>query len=1139
MKNEQFWRFNTIKSIVIKKVSRTVCIQFILLSLCVIYSSATELRSQNFEVTINERNINLEHALSVIEKQTDYMFVYNSQIDLEKIVSINMSSKKITDVLDELFKNSNIKYKIDGSHIVLSVQKSKETPAVKQSPQKRKIKGVVTDEKGEAVIGANIVIKGTTDGTITDIDGNFELDASTGNIIEVRYVGYIQQAITVDNQNNLIVKLLEDRQTLDEVVVIGYGVQKKENLVGAVAAIQAEEIASANAFDVTNAISGRLPGATVIQGSGEPGRDEAQILIRGRSTLGDRKGDSKPLNPLVVIDGIPDRSLYEIDPNDIESISVLKDASAAIYGSRAANGVILVTTKSGANKKTTLDYQFSVSFKTPTILPKLANASEYAQYISDYQGYEGLSRLYSDRDIELYRSGVDPWEHPNTDWMGDLVKDWTTDTRHSLSLNGGFEKMRYYVSFGYKDNQAFYKQESAKYKQYNLRVKIDAPITDWLETSVQYGGFLTNRKYPTTPTSQLMGWGTMVIPTVPSFWPTGEPGPDFEGGVNPVVNTSFDAGYDQQENYKNELTFKVSIKPPMIEGLSLDGFFNYDVSNYNKKVFKKPWTLYYPNYDTAVRNSEGFITSMELEPRLRGLDSPELTEENSRTKRQMFNLSFNYGRTFGDHTFSIFGAFEQIEEDYSIFDAYRKYFISDLVQALNAGGEKDKTNSGHMTIYARQSWISRFNYSFKDKYLMEFIFRRDGSIKFPPSSRWGNFPAILLAWRASEEKFWKDNLSFIDYFKLRATYGKMGMDPGDPFQYINKYALGSGVTLGENKDVVTKIYQSVLANPNITWEKQTTYNFGFDSQFLNQMFHLNTEFFFNRRSDILVKKNASVPSFTGLALPDENIGIVDNRGFEIDAGFHKKFGEVRFDLTGNLSLARNKVKFMDEPERSVEWQRETGHPYGTRLVYNAIGIFKSQAEVDAYPHWVGAKAGDVIFEDYNKDGVIDADDRILLNKTDAPELFYGIKLDLAYKNWSFSALAQGQGNYYVSSIEGNRGIGQNVFHWMAKGNWTPENSNSNKARAFHRADQYWSYLSNDNTYWFDNMAYLRLKNVMINYTIPQSISKKVGVSKADVFAAGYNLFLIYSAQRNYDPEVANPQYYPAMRSFNLGVKLTF
>ncbi|MDR1938571.1 MAG: TonB-dependent receptor, partial [Tannerellaceae bacterium] len=1092
------------------------------------------------KITIKAESSSFYDILLAIEKQTDYLFVYDkSEIDLSKKITINAHEKSITEVLTVILGNTDIEYAIEGSNIMLMKKNSTRNLNIIRQQSGKTLTGTVTDVTGEPIIGANVVVEGTTNGSITDIDGKFSLQNVPDNaVIKVSYIGYLEQIINTQGKNAFTVALQEDSKALSEIVVVGYGAQKKENLVGAVTAIQGREIESANAFDVTNAISGRLPGTTVIQGSGEPGKDEGAILIRGRTTLGDR---DKTTTPLIVVDGIPDRSLYEVDPSDIESISVLKDASAAIYGSRAANGVILVTTKSGANKKASLNYQFSQGFKTPTVLPKLANAGEYSQYISDYQTYEGLSRLYSDRDIELYKSGADPWEHPNSDWMGDLVKTWTTDSRHNLSLTGGgYENMRYYASFGYKNNQSFYQQESANYEQYNLRVKLDIPIASWLETSIQYGGYFTTRKYPTTGTDQLVGWATLVIPTVPSFWPTGEPGPDFEGGVNPVVNTSFDAGYDLEENYKNELTFRASFKPPMIKGLSIDGFFNYDVNNKNQKRFKKPWTLYYANYETAVRNSDGFITSMELEPRLRGLDSPELTELNERYRRKMFNLSFTYARTFGDHTFSIFGAFEQFDEDSFGFDAYRKFFISDLVQALDAGGEKDKTNSGWMSIYARQSYISRLNYSYKSKYLAELIFRRDGSFKFPPSNRWGNFPAILLAWRASEENFWKENLSFIDYFKLRATYGRMGMDPGDPFQYINKYSLDAGVTLGTVKDVVTKIYQSVLANPNITWEKQTTYNLGFDSQFYNQMFHLNTEFFYSKRSDILVTKNASVPSFTGLALPDENIAVVDNKGFEIDAGYHKTFEDkIKFDLSGNISWARNKVVFMDEPERAVSWQRETGHPYGTKLVYNAIGIFKTKEEVDAYPHWTGAKPGDVIFEDVNGDGEINADDRILLDKTDAPELFYGIKLDLAYKNWSLSLLAQGQGSYYKSVISGNRGVGQNVFKWMATDYWTPENSNSDQARPFHRADQYWSYLSNANTYWYDNMAYLRLKNVVLNYTIPQAISKKIGISRADVFASGYNLFLLYSAQKNYDPEIGNPQAYPAMRTFSFGLKLNF
>jgi TonB-linked SusC/RagA family outer membrane protein len=506
----------------------------------------------------------------------------------------------------------------------------------------------------------------------------------------------------------------------------------------------------------------------------------------------------------------------------------------------------------------------------------------------------------------------------------------------------------------------------------------------------------------------------------------------------------------------------------------------------------------------------------------------------------MFNISAKYDRDFGDHSFSIFGAFEQISDKSSGFDAFRKNYISDLVQTLNAGGDKDKTNSGWESIYARQSWIGRLNYDYKDKYLFEFIFRRDGSLKFPPESRWGNFPAVLFAWRTSEEDFWKNNISVVDYFKLRTTFGQMGMDPGDPFQYINKYSLAPGMTFGVDKVVNTKVYQSVIANPHITWEKQSTFNVGFDSNILNRLFHLNADFFYNKRTDILSPRDASVPAFTGLALPSENIATVDNRGFEIDAGYHKRINsDFRVDVTGNFSWNRNKVVFTDEPQRSVPWQVRTGHPYGTHLVYNAIGIFKTQEEVDNYPHWIGAKPGDVIFEDYDKNGTINADDRILIDKTDAPEIFYGVGIDLNYKNWSLSLQGQGQGTYYKSPIEGNRGIGQNVFKWMATDNWTPKNNTSDKARAFHRADQYWSYLSNPNTYWYDNMAYFRLKDITVGYNLPNKIINNIGLSNVNLYVSGYNMFLLYSKQRKYDPEVGNPQTYPAMKTISFGAKIDF
>lgn len=999
------------------------------------------------------------------------------------------------------------------------------------------ISGQVMDTEGQTLIGVNVQVKGTTQGTSTDLEGNYSLDDVTEDAILVfSYIGYQTLEVVVEGRTTIDVTLTSNAELLEEIVVVGYGRQKKANVIGSVTAISGSEVVAIPAPDITNAISGRLPGSVIVQSSGEPGRNSARILIRGRTTL----GGAGQTSPLVVIDGIPNRSLSEVDPNDVESISILKDAAAAIYGSSAANGVVLVTTKSGTNSETRLNYQFYQGFLTPTILPEPAGAAQYAQYISDYQDYEGLSRLYSDRDIELYKSGVDPWEHPTTDWTDELVQDWTTASKHHLSLSGGSEKISYYISAGYKNEEAFYAQESTNYKQYNLRANIDVPINDWLSANVNYAGFITDRKYPTTSTYQIIGWSSLTLPTEPAFWPTGEPGPDFEGGINPVVNSSFVAGYDELNAYKNQITLRTSITPEFAPGLDIGAFYTLDLNNTYHKFFRKPWTLYYPLWETAERNSEGFITSMELEPRLRGLESPELTDSYGRSINTMSQFSVNYGKTFGDHALSVFGAFEQFQVKSNGFNAFRKYFISDLVQTLGAGGEKDKDNDGYLSVYARSSWIGRLTYNYQEKYLAEFIFRRDGSLKFPPNSRWGNFPGILLGWRASEEPFWKTSLPFINYFKLKASYGEMGMDPGAAFQYINKYTLGTGLTIGGDKEVKTKISQASLANPNITWEKQKSYNLGFESEFFNSSVFLNADVFYNKRSDILTARNASVPEYSGLALPDENIAIVDNRGLELQGGYLSDITkDWNFIVSGNIGWSRNEVVFMDEPERAVPWQRRTGHPYGAALVYNAIGIFRSEADLEAYPHWNGAKPGDVIFEDYNDDGVINSEDRILLDKTDFPTTFYGVSLEVNYKNWGLSVLAQGQGDYFRSPVSGNRGIGQNVYSWMATDYWTPETPNATNARPFHRADQYWSYLSNANTYWYENMAYARLKNAVLRYKFPQTWTDNIGIAGASLFLSGNNLFLIYSEQNNYDPEIGDPEAYPAMKTFAIGAFVTF
>ncbi len=981
---------------------------------------------------------------------------------------------------------------------------------------------------------------------VTDIDGNYSLpvpnDAKT---LQFSFIAMKAQEVEIGNQTSINITMAALVTDLDEVVVVGYGTQKRANVVGAVTTVSGEKLAAIPAMNVSNAISGYLPGSVVIQQTGEPGQMTPRVLVRGRTTLGGTAGTfASNTAPLVVIDGIPGRSMDEIDPNDVESLSILKDASAAIYGAQAANGVILIKTKSGKEGKPRLNYQFYQGMMTPTLIPDVTNAAEYAEMLSEYQVYQGKARRYSDKDIELFRSGVDPWEHPNTDWYGDLIEKWTNTSRHNVTLDGGANGMKYYVSFGYKTDDAIYKASSTKYKQYNLRTKLEMPVNDWLKTGIELAGFLNDRLYPLKSADAIVGQSTRLVPTNWSFWPTKEgryPGPDIEYGDNPVETSTFSAGVNDQKTYRLLSTFNATIDVPFVKGLSFTGSYSYDLTNYYNKAFYQPWTLYYPNWSQATRGADGFITDMPLTPTLRGLSTPENSERYDRTINQTTMFNVNYVKTIGDHNMSFFAGYEQYQSDWNYFRGYRRYYISSIIQTMNAGNARDQHLEGNASIYARKSVIGRATYDYKGKYLAEVVFRADGSLKFPEDNRWGYFPGILVGWRASEENFWKENLSFANYFKLRASFGMMGMDPGNAFQFMNTYNLSTGMTFGTSGAIGTAVGPPIIANPAITWETQTTYNVGFDSKFMNDLFHLNTEFFYNRREDILATKDASVPNFTGLSLPQENIGIVDNKGFEVDGGIHKAITTDLFlNLSANFSYNKNEIVFMDEPVKAVPWQQLTGHPYGALLLYDAIGIFKDQAQVDATPRVTGARPGDVIFRDVSGDGQITGDDRILLDEIDYPTTFYGVNLEATWKDFTLSVLVQGQGEMYKrTQYDNRRGEAGNYYQWQYDNRWTPTNTETNIARAYNRDDLYWSPDVRLSTYWFDNTAYMRLKSVVLNYSIPTKYYSKAGIAKANVFLSGNNIALLYSATKKFDPESNGPGVYPLMKTFAIGANITF
>ena len=1025
-------------------------------------------------------------------------------------------------------------------------------PESVQSAQAIVVTGVVTD-KGDPLPGVNVVIRGTATGVVTDVNGRYTITVPDKlTILQFSFVGYSTSELMVGERTTIDVELIESTREIEEVVVVGYGTQKRVNVVGAVTTLKGDEIKAIPAVSAAAAVAGRLPGVTVLQTSGEPGVGgymEPRMYVRGRSTLGD---DAAKTNPLVIIDGVPGRSIGEIDPNDIASFSVLKDASAAIYGAQAANGVILVTTKNGEIGKPRLNFSFYQGFMTPSRTPEMCNAAEYATMLTEYQTNLGSSSTtYTAKDIELFASGADPWEHPDTDWYGELIRKWTTASRYNLNIDGGLQGgMTYYVSLGFKQDDAMYQQSSTKYNQFNVRTKINIPITNWLRTDINIAGFKTNKLFPYRGAGDIIGAATRTQPTRPAFWPTGEPAPDLENGDNPVVTSSFAGGKNEQDTYRIQNNLKLTISPPFIPGLSLSASIDYDLNNFYRKRFFQPWYLYYPDMEKATRDpSTGFITSVPLTPTLRnpqGAVLPSLENDYNRSTNITYKVEANYAKTFGKHDVTLYGGFEQYTSDYNEFWARRTGYISTQIQILNVGPDGTKDNSGRETIYARKSWIGRATYAYSSKYLAEVVFRADASLKFPKDNRWGYFPGFLLGWRASEEGFWKDNLSFINYFKLRASYGEMGMDPGNPFQYIDKFSLGTirGMVFGTGSVIETTTGPPTVANQNITWERQVTKNVGFESQFVNGLLFLNFDYFYNIRDNILAPKNASVPEFSGITLPDENIARVDNQGFEIEAGIHKAINDWGFSLSGNLGYSRNKLVFIDEVDPPVEWQKKTGYAYGTRLMYEAIGIFRDDAHVESLPHWTGARPGDVIFKSVRNEQLgedntdINANDRILLDHSVMPDLFYGINLEVSWKNFTFSALLQGQGKFYKKNYsDDRRGEEGNYFKFMYNDRWTPDNINGTMPRPWSRSNQYW--MANENTFWWDNCAYLRLKNVVLSYNIPSQYYKSAGISNINVYFSGNNLAYLWTDTKKFDPEVDGANSYPTMRTLAIGANISF
>ena len=1032
------------------------------------------------------------------------------------------------------------------------------------------VKGKVADDKGQGLPGVSVLVKGTNVGSISDVNGEYSIAAGKNATLVVSYIGFVTQEVAVNGRSVVDIALETDTKALSEVGVVGYGTQKKVTVTGAVVQVQGEKLIKSPATDISNSLAGRLPGLVVIQTSGEPGNDGAKVSIRGTNTLGNS-------SPLVVIDGIPDRDggLGRLSPRDIESISVLKDASAAIYGARAANGAILVTTKRGKSGKPTITYDFNQGFSQPARVPQMANASEYAAimnelpiyksipagewsaawqaikttgvYKSPTPGVSSLSANYSPEAVKGYATGNNPWLYPDTDWFGDAFKTWSPQARHNLQLSGGTEAVKYMASLGYVNQDAYYKNSATNYQQYNFRTNLDAKVNKYINTNLGIMVRREDRKYPTEDAGAIFRMLMRGRPTEPEVWPNGMPGPDIENGQNPYVITTNATGYKQSPTDYIQANGGVNITNPWIEGLKLSLSAAIDRTSGTTKTWQTPWSLYY--WDKKTFEADGVTPKLEGAIRSNFKD-PRLTQEYRSVLNTNLSAALTYDKKIGanNNISALVGVTKEVFKGDN-FSAFRRNYISPAIDQIFAGGSLQQNTGGSAYNRARLGYYGRLQYNYKEKYLIEGIYRYDGSYIFPEAKRFGFFPGVLVGWNLTNESFFK--VPGIDYLKLRASYGQMGNDQVFYNNQLQEYAFLSTYGFGQypiNNQVVTTLRETVLANPNFTWERANNYNVGLDGTFLNGKIDATLEYFYNRRDQILIQKTGSTPSSSGInaLLPPVNAGKVDNRGFEFNIGYNGKASQdLTFRAAINGGYAKNRVVFMDEIPGAPSYQLQEGKPINGYLVYKSDGVFKNAAEIDANKIDYSAVTsklipGDMKFVDYNGDGKITGDDRVRLDKNDTPTFNFGATLDFRYKGFDLNVLFQGAAGAAIRIQTESGDIG-NFLKYSYDNRWTIDNPSSEHPRLASRGDTYYTGGNyGNNTYYLFSKDYIRLKNLELGYTLPTKLTDRVKLGTVRVYVNGLNLLTI-DKMKVYDPEATAQSgvYYPQSRVLNTGLTLSF
>lgn len=1103
------------------KIERIMKIATVLLIAGIFQLSATSY-AQEQRVSVAVKNGTFYEVVSQIEKQSEFMFFYKSEdIDNSRHITLQADNKLVSEILNEITRNNDLAYKITGKHIIL-------TKASVKNQADKTITGQVIDMLGEPVAGANVVEKGTMNGTITDQNGHFMLPVSAGAMLKVSFIGFIEQFIPVGSDAFITIKLQEDTQKLDEVIVVGYGIQKKVNLTGAVATVDAKSLENRAISNLSQGLQGLVPGMTVTNSGGQPGMDKGRIIIRGI-------GSFNAATPMVLIDGI-EGDMNLVDSQDVESISVLKDAaSAAIYGSKAANGVILVTTKRGRQGAPKINYNGYFGWSAPTELIPRTSSAELAQLTNEAEYWGALSEgatleqatkrmPYTADDIKLYADGTSPYTHPNTDWNDLFFVGSGFTNRHNINVGGGTEWVSYRTSFGYTNQEGIVK--NASNRQFNARLNLDIKITDRLKSKINLDYVNSLVQEPTNPLAWDSGTSEQtyrqvnrISPMVPYKNEDGTYGTISDG--NPIAFQDSRSKGERQNDY---VTAFAEFSYRILDGLEAKVNGSYFVQNQDYNLYRKAIQYNEAKYDGPTRLTQSYYTH----------------------RRSQADGMLTYDKTFAKkHTLNLLGGFHTELYTYKETTAFRKDFPSTDITDINGGSVVGQTNSGYTRELAMNSFFARAKYNFDDRFLFEMNLRGDASSRFAKGCRWGWFPSFSGAWRVSNESFMEPVREVLSDLKIRASWGLLGNQeiPNDYYPYINTYS--TAVKYPFDNTIHVGAAQTNNKINDLSWETTQTWGIGADITLLNSL-TMAIDWYNRKTTGILMQVN--VPTTFGYGGYYDNIGAMSNRGFETSFNYNRTFDQVSFNAGINFAYNKNKVLDLGDidDQKGARTITRVGSPYQAFYGYQSAGIFQTQEEIDKAPTYTMIDndrliPGDIRLVDRNHDNIIDEKDKIILNPEE-PKLTFGLNLGAKWKWLDASFFFQGAGavsRYFTDEMYGefNGDSGHPSRLWMDR--WTPEN-HTNKMP---RASKFRTYNMPEVTtsdFWLVKTNYLRLKDIQVGFTFPKDWCQYMRITSVRLYYSGQNLLTIKKCPKGIDPEAPSGwgAYYPHITTNSVGISIT-